>query len=56
VAKQQLFLALQHSYQQLKTEQWQGFTGYDAWFLSLSNAKLNSVAVYNSLIPALSPY
>ena len=54
VAKQQLFLALQHSYQQLKIEQWQGFTGYDTWFLSLSNAKLNSVAVYNSLIPALS--
>ncbi|HQV80862.1 MAG: aminopeptidase [Agitococcus sp.] len=54
LAKQQLFLALQQSYQQLKTEQWQGFTGYDTWFLSLSNAKLNSVAVYNSLIPALS--
>jgi len=53
-AKALLFQALQHSYQQLKTEQWQGFTGYDAWFSRLSNAKLNSVAVYNSLIPALS--
>lgn len=53
-AKQQLFTGLQSSYQQLKTKQWQGFTGYDAWFATLSNAKLNSVAVYNSLIPALS--
>lgn len=48
-----LFKALQYSYQQLKQQQWQGFTGYDAWFVQLNNAKLNSVSVYNRLIPAL---
>ena len=49
-----LFLALNQSYQQLKDEQWQGYKAYDAWFAELSNAKLNSVAVYNELMPALS--
>lgn len=52
-AKAQLLANLQASYQQLKQQQWQGYTGYDAWFAELSNAKLNSVAVYNHLIPAL---
>lgn len=51
--KAQTFESLQQSYQQLKQQQWQGFNGYDAWFAHLSNAKLNSVSVYNSLIPAL---
>ena len=51
--KQQLFSALRQSYQQLKQQHWQGFTGYDAWFIELTNAKLNSIAVYNALMPAL---
>jgi len=51
--KTQLFANLQSSYQQLKQDDWQGFSGYDNWFAELSNAKLNSVAVYNSLIPHL---
>ena len=49
-----LFRALNQSYQQLKDEQWQGYKAYDAWFEELSNAKLNSVSVYNELMPALS--
>ncbi|MDO8415299.1 MAG: aminopeptidase [Agitococcus sp.] len=51
--KKSLFLALNQSYQQLKDEQWQGYKAYDAWFAELSNAKLNSVSVYNELMPAL---
>lgn len=51
--KQQIFTALRQSYQQLKAEQWQGYNGYDAWFEQLSNAKLNSIAIYNELIPQL---
>ncbi|MCP5173572.1 MAG: aminopeptidase [Moraxellaceae bacterium] len=51
--KIELFNGLQQSYQQLKNQQWQGYNGYDAWFARLSNAKLNSVAIYNSLVPAL---
>ena len=51
--KQQILTALRQSYQRLKTEQWQGYSGYDAWFEQLSNAKLNSIAIYNSLISPL---
>ncbi len=51
--KQILFSMLRQQYQQLKELQWQGFSGYDAWFTELSNAKLNSIAVYNELMPAL---
>ncbi|MBK7301531.1 MAG: aminopeptidase [Moraxellaceae bacterium] len=53
IAKLAIILALQQSYQQLKQEQWQDLQVMTHG-LSLSNAKLNSVAVYNSLIPALS--
>ncbi|MBP8020044.1 MAG: hypothetical protein RJA86_559 [Pseudomonadota bacterium] len=51
--KKDLFLGLQQNYQQLKDEQWQGYKAYDAWFAELSNAKLNSISVYNDLVPAL---
>jgi predicted aminopeptidase len=51
--KQALLAALRQSYQQLKDEQWQGYKAYDAWFVELTNAKLNSVSVYNDLIPSL---
>ena len=51
--KKDLFLGLQQNYQQLRDEQWQGYKAYDAWFAELSNAKLNSISVYNDLVPAL---
>lgn len=51
--KQQLFDSLRASYQHLKNGPWGGYNGYDGWFEHLSNAKLNSIAVYNDLIPAL---
>ncbi|PTQ87892.1 aminopeptidase [Agitococcus lubricus] len=51
--KQELLQQLRQGYEQLKGTQWQGYTGYDAWFTTLNNPKLNSVAIYNALIPAL---
>ena len=51
--KRQLLELLQQEYQNLKTEQWGGDTEYDDWFAGeLNNAKLNSVAAYNDLVPA----
>lgn len=39
-------------YQRLK-EQWDGFTGYDAWFARRpNNAQIASVAIYTRLVPA----
>jgi predicted aminopeptidase len=44
---------LRESYQQLKTDRWGGYAGYDAWFATdLNNAKLASIAVYSARVPA----
>ena len=45
-----LFGALQQDYLQLKTE-WGGYAGYDRFFMDPNNAKLASVALYNTLVP-----
>ena len=42
------------NYQQIKQEQWQGYSGYDRWFNTpINNAKLSTVATYHSLVPEL---
>lgn len=51
--KAELFSSLRDNYQQLKTQQWQGYNGYDAWINQANNASLNSIAVYHDLIPPL---
>lgn len=49
--KVEIFAALQHDYQILKTS-WKGFAGYDRWFAEpLSNAHLASVATYHEFVP-----
>jgi len=49
--KATIFADLRADYNQLKTEQWQGFAGYDSWFKDVNNAKLSSVATYHALVP-----
>ena len=45
-----LFAALRQDYQRLKME-WGGFAGYDRFLIEPNNAKLASVALYNTLVP-----
>jgi predicted aminopeptidase len=48
-----LFEALRADYARMKTEQWGGFSGYDAWFARpLTNAHLAAVGTYTELVPA----
>ena len=50
--KQAAFDRLVKDYRQLRRE-WQGFSGYDAWFKrKLNNARLASVATYEEWTPA----
>lgn len=51
-AKTQVLAALQTAYAAQKVE-WGGYAGYDAWFASLNNAKLNTIGTYYDLVPAL---
>jgi predicted aminopeptidase len=50
--KAEVYAALQAAYAQLK-QRWNGYDGYDGWFATLNNAKLNSVATYYGLVPQL---
>ncbi|WP_176329729.1 aminopeptidase [Thioflexithrix psekupsensis] len=52
-AKQNKFAQLQQRYQELKTQRWDNFSGYDRWFNEVNNAKLNSVMTYQQYVPAL---
>ena len=45
-----LFAALTQDYERLKIE-WGGFARYDRFFVEPNNAKLASVALYNTLVP-----
>ena len=52
-AKQHLLAEVQQHYQRLKARQWNGFSGYDRWFLEdLNNAKLAPVSTYYHSVPA----
>lgn len=51
-AKVEVLAALQAAYGQQKIA-WGGYAGYDAWFASLNNAKLNTIGTYYDLVPAL---
>lgn len=51
-AKAALYSALLRDYEALRRD-WGGHAGYDAWFEGLNNARLNSVATYYRLVPAL---
>ena len=52
--KQYEFGVLKLQYTQLRTEQWNGYRGYDAWFgRTLNNAHLVSAATYYGCVPGL---
>lgn len=51
-AKAEVLTALQAAYAEQKTA-WGGYAGYDGWFASLNNAKLNTIGTYYDLVPAL---
>ncbi|MCC2637451.1 MAG: putative aminopeptidase [Moraxellaceae bacterium] len=51
-AKAAFYAALRSDYAVLR-QGWGGYAGYDAWFDGLNNARLNSVATYYQLVPAL---
>jgi predicted aminopeptidase len=51
--KQHILDELRRDYDDLKSRQWEGYTGYDAWFAGeTNNAKLASMAVYAVRVPA----
>ena len=51
--KQQLFLELRQSYEELKQQQWQGIGWYDGWFKQpVNNARLVAIGTYRDLVPA----
>ena len=52
LAKQERIAKLRADYAALKI-QWQGYSGYDAWFArDLNNAQLGTVVTYNTYVPA----
>lgn len=50
--KAEVYAALQAAYAEQKVR-WGGYAGYDNWFSSLNNAKLNTIDTYYDLVPAL---
>lgn len=50
-AKQAIFVNLRQSYAQLR-ESWHGYSGYDAWFNQLNNARFASINTYHRWGPA----
>ena len=52
VGKVALYAALRADYAALKTQRWNGFSGYDGWFARADNASLGVLAAYNELVPA----
>ena len=51
--KQALLKDAQQRYQTLKTEQWDGFSGYERWFSEdFNNAKLAPISAYHRYVPA----
>lgn len=52
--KTEIIAALRQAYEVIKTEQWQGYRGYDRWFSEdINNAKLVTIATYHSYVPKL---
>jgi len=55
VGKKELFTKLRERYQTMKTDRWDGYSGYDRWFdRPLGNAHLAAVGAYNDLVPGFS--
>lgn len=53
LAKRQVFASMKQQYEVLKTERWDGYTGYDRWFADdISNAHFALSSTYHDLVPA----
>lgn len=50
--KAAVYAGLRAAYADLRRS-WGGYAGYDSWFTGLNNARLNSIATYYRLVPAL---
>ncbi len=51
-AKAAVMAQMRIDHEQLKTESWDGFAGYDAWFARANNASFGVLAAYSDLVPA----
>lgn len=52
-AKAAIFETLQQRYAELKSDRWNGYSGYDNWFKrDINNARLLAVATYRKWVPA----
>ena len=49
--KNQLMVALRTEYAEIKAQRWDGFSGYDGWFVRANNASFGLLAAYNELVP-----
>jgi predicted aminopeptidase len=49
--KAALMAQMRADYERLKTEQWGGYAGYDAWFAHANNATLGVQGAYDDLVP-----
>lgn len=50
--KAAIYAELQSAYR-AQRERWGGYSGYDAWFAAVNNARLNTVGTYYDLVPGL---
>ena len=52
-AKAEIISELKQTYVRLKSEQWQGYDGYDRWFArEINNAQIAAVGTYRDYVPA----
>ena len=51
VAKAELLAALRRDHARLKSERWDGYSGYDGWIARANNASFGVLAAYNELVP-----
>ena len=49
--KAALMARLRAEYEDLKTQRWGGFSGYDGWIARANNASFGVLAAYNELVP-----
>jgi predicted aminopeptidase len=49
--KAAIMVQLRSDYEQMKTQRWAGFSGYDGWIARANNASFGVLAAYNELVP-----
>ncbi len=51
-AKLEILRDMQSRYAELKAKQWHNYSGYDAWFSDVNNARISAVSTYHAWVPA----